>query len=242
MPKSSSFIGLKFGRLKIIAVTDSIMPSGRRRQRFVCLCDCGNTSYPLTFRVLSGMTKSCGCYQKEAVAKRVYKHGHCTGTRETKTYRAWCGMKRRCLSRNCKSFPYYGGRGITVCFRWLSFENFIADMGQAPAGHSLDRIDNNKGYSPENCRWATPRIQSVNRRRTRFYTVDGITACMKDLCDIYQISPRTAIHRMKAGWSAQDAFGIAPSQHCRWTPEQRIRMWKLCCNSEIIQEEYGSGI
>jgi len=83
----------------------------------------------------------------------------------TATYRAWNDMKKRCLNKTNKSYKYYGGRGITICERWLTFENFLADMGVRPAGLSLDRIDNNGNYEPGNCRWTTHQQQMVNRRK-----------------------------------------------------------------------------
>jgi len=97
------------------------------------------------------------------------------GMRRTKVWGVWWQMHQRCRNPNVKAYPRYGGRGIAVCERWQDFENFFADMGEPPPGHSLDRIDNNGNYDPSNCRWATPKQQQQNRRNARLLTVDGVT-------------------------------------------------------------------
>lgn len=132
------------------------------------------------------------------------RHGM-TGTR---THNVWSGLRARCLNKNAPAYGRYGGRGIEVCERWLTFENFLEDMGVAPEGMSLDRINNDLGYELSNCRWATPHEQSVNRRNVHLIEIDGRTLCLTDWAIENGIAPRTAWARLKAGWDPVMAVTI----------------------------------
>lgn len=161
--------GEKFGRLTVIREVEGIIFGKNKKQRvqrqFECRCDCGNITVVQIRNLRGGKTKSCGCYSKDRKIEVSTKHN----MHRTSEYKTWLGMKQRCYNKNTTRYDYYGGRGITVCKRWLeSFENFYEDMGPKPGpDYSIDRIDNDlliDGYSKGNCRWATKFEQVQNRR------------------------------------------------------------------------------
>lgn len=166
MPKTSENpIGQIYGFLKVIENL-GMQPGGNigKTHRYVlanCL-NCGSSPrrYKLS-HIKDGSIKSCGCFRNKSAKTRLLKHG----MSNNKTYHVWANMKKRCLNSKHKDFPAYGGRGITVCEKWMkSFNNFLLDMGEAPPNTSLDRINVDGGYTPENCRWASFTEQSFNQR------------------------------------------------------------------------------
>ena len=178
-PRAKNVSGQTFGRLTAVACVGKNV-SGLNQ--WLCICSCGTESITLQKTLASGATQSCGCiadelFRKNCVAFDTSIHG-LSGTVE---HKAWKGMRARCNNSNEPRYPYYGGRGITICRRWDKFENFLSDMGKRPKFKtSIDRIDNEGNYTPENCHWATHTEQMRNTRNNHMITHIGITMCMKE--------------------------------------------------------------
>lgn len=149
--------GQVYGRLTVLEPTLKLRRRSHIQQQ--CRCTCGNVVWVIRGNLRTGTTTSCGCAKSEVVVARNLTHG-CAGN---STYTRWNAMIQRCANPNDKMYHRYGGRGITVCDRWLQFEAFLGDMGEAPDGLCLDRIDNDKGYYKENCRWTTWTVNNNNR-------------------------------------------------------------------------------
>ena len=128
------------------------------------------------------------------------------GMSRTRTYKIWFGMKKRCKDESSNRFASYGGRGIRVCERWEVFENFLADMGECPAGMSIDRIDTNGNYEPSNCRWASAKEQARNRRYNKLLTANGETKPVAEWAEQLGIDQRVIHLRLKRGWTEQQAI------------------------------------
>lgn len=154
-------IGGIFGRWTVIAATGE---SRNGKILWLCRCDCGVERKVVAGNLCSGISKSCGCRKIEQIRKAQFKHGRNTSD---PTYQVWTSMRNRCRNPKCQRYDRYGGRGIKVCERWESFENFLADMGERPNDLQLDRRDNDGNYEPSNCRWATRGEQARNRSNSR---------------------------------------------------------------------------
>jgi hypothetical protein len=140
------------------------------------------------------------------ITKRIRGRNHGYAVKKSPAYYSWKNMVERCTNARHKDFKHYGARGIVVAERWRDFRNFIVDMGDRPPGTSLGRIDNNGNYEPGNCRWETRFQQSRNTRRSRIFTVFGVTGCLKDLSASVGVNPWTVSRRLKKGWPVELAF------------------------------------
>lgn len=184
--------GLRFGTLTVLS--EVIERNKRGHILYKVKCDCGKEKTVLGASLRSGGSRSCDkCY--------LLTGSH--GMWKSKEFSIWSSMKDRCYNPNNSRYENYGERGIVVCERWInSFANFYTDMGDSN-GLSIDRIDVNSGYCPENCRWATPTVQARNRTNNTTFEYKGEVKCVSEWCEIYNIASSTFHNRLKRGWSIE---------------------------------------
>lgn len=193
-------IGVRFGRLLVLSLHERASRGG---YLWLCRCDCGNTTPAHVSPLINGHTQSCGCLQKQRASEANFIHGRSN----TPAQGQWSGMKARCYNPKHRAFPDYGGREITVCKRWRdSFLDFIADMGECPPGMTLERIDNDKGYCKENCRWATYIEQGSNRRNNRILEFEGERMCVSAWARRLGCKPALIITRLNNNWTTERAL------------------------------------
>ena len=194
--------GKKFGYLTVIRRNGSSMPSGRKgNAKWLCRCICGQERSVVGSKLIRGENRSCGCKKGEFITVSLTTHGM-TGTT---TYHVWGNMMKRCLNPKEARYYRYGGRGIGVCKRWMKFENFLADMGTRPSRkHSLDRKDNDKGYSKKNCRWATSIQQSNNKSNNRYIETPRGRLTLAQVSRIAGVTPGAIRDRILRGMSGKD--------------------------------------
>lgn len=199
-PKAQPLTGQTFGRITVLG------PVGRTADNryviYLCQCSCGTLKEIRGCNLRYGHTRSCGCLSLELLSERARVHGRCTEG----AYQSWRKMKYRCRNSDDPAYPRYGGRGIDYCDAWESFEQFYADMGDRPAGTSIERIDNSKGYYKENCCWATRYAQSNNRRNNILVDFQGSQMTLSQAAKLAGVSYKLAHKRMKKGWSLEDAL------------------------------------
>lgn len=190
LEKYGPLVGNRFGKLTILALIIG------KRPAFDCQCDCGNKKLVRVESIVGNITVSCGCFRREKSKTH--------GMEGTRTYNSWQAMLERCYRQKHPHYHRYGGRGIFVCDQWRhSFENFFADMGKRPDGKTLDRINNDLGYSKENCEWADRFQQATNRSNTRFIIFNGETKSMSEWSRMTGLNITTIKSRLDNGWSAE---------------------------------------
>lgn len=176
--REENIVGVRFGRLVPTHEHDGRSPSIRK---YVCRCDCGKDKRIAACSLISGVTKSCGCLHME----KVTTHGHSLNQKQSPTYSSWVAMISRCTNAGNVAYPYYGGRGVSVCASWReSFVTFLLDMGERPDGMTIDRIDGALVYSKETCRWSTKREQVENRSNTLRVMYEGVLMPLKRACEL----------------------------------------------------------
>ena len=193
----------RFGRLTVLKQSTN---RGRLVQ-WCCKCDCGNETLATTKKLRNGRKQSCGCLWYPAIVKAKTKHGHSADGTTSAELKAWMSLRNRCNNPMNRSYHRYGGRGIKVCERWDDFSNFLADMGPRPSVlHSIDRIENNSSYSPDNCRWATKTEQARNKGSTVLVNYGGKIMCVKEVSVLCGVGQGTILYRIHAGWPEHRLF------------------------------------
>lgn len=229
MGKFVDLSGQRFGKLIVLDRTDYKRPSGKPGVRWRCICDCGNETYSDSWSLTHGEKTSCGCTAHDllsAAMRKTHKNhpeiainfkkmATTHGESKTRLYRIWRGMKSRCNNPGCAGYENYGGRGIKVCPEWerdyLSFKSWAISHGydeNAPQGQcTLDRIDVNGNYSPENCQWVSQKQQARNRRDTHYVTHNGETHSIAEWSQILGVKPNTLYSRLGwLGWTDEQAL------------------------------------
>ena len=225
--KTLDFIGKKFHRLLILGITarhDN--PKNGRVAWADCKCDCGLSFTTRLASIKNNMTKSCGCLQKELVTTHGYsKHER---TESLCLYQIWSGIKQRCFNKNTRDYFRYGGRGILMSSEWKdSFNTFLKDMGPRPSNkHSIDRIENNQGYSKDNCRWADKKQQAQNTSYNIRISFGSAERNLSYWCELFGMPHATALSRIRKD-------GLTPQQAL--TKPTRLQK-KRCLKDKILRE------
>jgi hypothetical protein len=206
--KKLQLIGMKFGHLLVESEAETKRhPKGTIIQ-WNCICDCGNIRIVSTGKLTQGRQVSCGCYNREQVYKAISKAKTTHGLSKHRLYAVWNSMKHRCYNPKNSAYERYGGRGIYVCDRWKeSFRNFLYDMEKFfQEGLTIERINNNGPYSPDNCKWIPLNDQTKNRRSTIYLELNGKKICLTDWADSLGISAKLIRERLNHGWSIEEAL------------------------------------
>lgn len=205
--KPPTMFGDRYGSLLVIGEgshTEDYRGNVMYIAKVVCIC---GAQFEVRLKSLrDGNTKSCGCGRSDAMPKGIFHHHHSHGMSKTSTYRIWAGMKKRCMNPKTVGYENWGGRGIKVCDRWMKFENFLSDMGERPDGLSLDRIDFNGDYEPDNCRWADRATQGFNTRRVIQISINGQIMSMHQAVKLLNVNVSSVReYAERRGWTYQEA-------------------------------------
>jgi hypothetical protein len=212
MGKLIDLTGRRFGRLLVVRLATPEERANRKDVYWLCKCDCGNEKIISGHSLKRGLILSCSCLQKEITSKRTKTHGES----RTKFYKLWNGIIDRCENPTSSSYHNYGAKGITVCTEWHKYENFKewALANGYKEGLSIDRIDNNKGYYPENCRWVTFQEQQNNKKDNHYITYNNKTMSLGDWARELKCERATIYARLQRGWTEEEAVST-PIGHRR---------------------------
>lgn len=207
MSKPLDLLNKRFGRLIVIKRFDNNIYG---KSRWLCKCDCEKITIVQGVHLCDGQTKSCGCLLREhakIMGLKNIQHGHKRMGKKTKLYDVWGSLIQRCTNPNSKQWKDYGGRGITVCKRWLKFEYFNEDMRKDwRFGLQIERRNNDEGYCEENCYWATRREQNRNKRNNRLLDLNGKIQCVTVWSQEMNLSIQTILWRINNGWPTEKAL------------------------------------
>jgi len=208
---STSLMGRRFGRLRVVGFSGSTKYCGRRTLKWKCVCECGNRITAITNSLTTGDKKSCGCLYRDTMKRGCsFVHGCARRGRNLPIYHIYKNMISRCHNERCVGFKDYGRKGISVCMRWRnSFSNFLKDMGHRPVGMSLDRIRPRGNYTKSNCRWATRIQQANNTTRNIFIRFDGSKMTISQWARKIGITPSGLSARLKR-WPIYRALTAKP--------------------------------
>ena len=214
MSQAIDLTGNVFGRLTVVERMPTVHTVKGQRTRWLCKCSCGKAKIVDAYALRSGHTQSCGCLHSEVAATITGTRSKTHGETNTRLFRLWVSIKGRCYNRNSPSYNHYGGRGVGMCDEWknsfLKFKEWAVYSGydeKAPFGIcTIERIDVNGNYCPENCKWATMKEQDNNKRNSLFLTFNGKTQTAAMWADEIGINRGTFYSRLKSGWSVEDAI------------------------------------